>query len=101
MNKLHLLLLALLPVLLPACQRYSAVPLKLNAHQASVAGRDASAAEVVAYADRLASLGHGPAVYDPGDGLTLDEAEVVALFFNPELRLARLKGQVPRVGAAE
>jgi cobalt-zinc-cadmium efflux system outer membrane protein len=101
MNKLHLPLLALLPALLPACQRYSAVPLVLNAHRTNVAGRDPSAAEVVAYADRLASLGQGPAVHEPRDGLTLGEAEVVALFFNAELRLARLRAEVPRVGAAE
>jgi outer membrane protein TolC len=33
--------------------------------------------------------------------LSLREAEVVALFFNPHLRLARQRARVPRAGAAE
>lgn len=91
----------LLLALLPACQRYSRMPLDVTAHHVSVAGRDPTAAEVVAYANRLAATGRVPKVYDPSDGLVLDEAEVVALFFNPDLRLARLRAEVPRVGATE
>src|SRR5687768_8090871 len=93
--------LILLPFTLSACQRYAAAPLDLRAYHAAFAGRDPAAAEVVAYAKQLAARGYTPVSYDPADGLNLAEAEVVALFFNPELRLVRLKADVPRVGAAE
>jgi outer membrane protein TolC len=56
---------------------------------------------VVQYADHLAASGQRVDFYDPSDGLTLNEAEIVALFFNPELRLTRLKANVSHVGAAE
>jgi outer membrane protein, heavy metal efflux system len=101
MSKLRCLVLILIPVVLSACQRYSHAPLDLTAHHAAIADRNPAAAEVVGYANRLSVLGQLPATYDPGDGLTLNEAEVVALFFNPDLRLIRLKAEVPRVGAAE
>jgi outer membrane protein TolC len=93
--------LLLLPVVLPACQRYARAPLDLPAYRASLERRDPAAADVVRYAEHLAAAGRGADRYDPGDGLTLQEAEVVTLFFNAEVRLARLKADVPRVGAAE
>jgi len=39
------------------------------------------------------------APFSPDDGLSLEEAESVALFYNPRLRTARLTAQVPVVGA--
>ena len=101
MQKAQRLLLLLCPLAVSACQRYAPVPLDLTTHHVAVEARDPSAADVVAYASRLASSGGRPVAYDPADGLSRDEAEVVALFFNPQLRLARLKADVPRVGAAE
>jgi outer membrane protein, heavy metal efflux system len=98
---LRLPLLLLAPIAVPACQRYAHAPLDLAAHRACVAARDPSDAGVVQYANCLAASDHAPEAYDPSDGLSLDEAEVVFLFFNPELRLARLRAAVPRVGAAE
>ena len=84
------------------CQRYSPQPLDLTAHRAAVDARDPGAAEVAAYARQLAgSRLAGTAAYNPEDGLTLGEAQAVALFFNPHLRTARLKARVPMLGAAE
>jgi outer membrane protein TolC len=102
-RRLTLILIAgPLPALVAACQRYAPSPLDLAAHQAALAARDPAAASVVAYARRLeARSGAAPPRYEPADGLSLEEAEVVALLFNPQLRLARLKADVPRVGAAE
>lgn len=53
------------------------------------------------FADRLAQAeGRGDAgAFDPADGLTLAEAEPVALIFNRDLRLARLEANVTRAGA--
>jgi outer membrane protein, heavy metal efflux system len=89
------------PLVLSACQRYSPAPLNLGAYRAIVESRDPSAINVVEYTKRLAASGDAPFAYDPSDGLSLQEAEIVALFFNPELRLARLRAEVPRIGAAE
>ncbi|MCX7045561.1 MAG: TolC family protein [Candidatus Sumerlaeota bacterium] len=38
---------------------------------------------------------------DAGDGLTLAEAEMVALFYNPQLRAARLRARIPSLAAAK
>ncbi|MGE3755019.1 MAG: TolC family protein [Planctomycetota bacterium] len=57
---------------------------------------------VRAYAATLARLAPTqPGPYDPTDGLTLAEAEVVALFFNPGLRMARLEARVPALAARQ
>lgn len=39
--------------------------------------------------------------YSAADGLTLVEAELVALYFNPDLRLARIQVEAPLAGARE
>src|SRR5688500_8874313 len=100
--KLRLSVIIVAPFTLAACQRYAPAPLDLEGYRASLHARDVTGAGVRDYARRLAEGGTGPAgPYDPTDGLSLDEAEVVALFFNPQLRLARLDAAVRRLGAAE
>jgi outer membrane protein, heavy metal efflux system len=87
---------------LVGCQAYRASPLDLPSHGRAWSLRSPASPGVVAYAGRLATT--APAArsgYDPADGLTLREAEVVALFFNPRLRAARLRARVPAAGAAE
>ena len=101
MKKLRWPILLAIPALIPACQRYAPSPLDVAAHHAQVERRDPRGDAVVQYASRLAESRQVAVSYDPQDGLTLEEATVVALFFNPELRLARLRAEVPRVGAAE
>jgi len=52
------------------------------------------------YAAHLTRLNPGKrAPFDASDGISLAEAEAVALLFNPSLRVARLKARVPKVGA--
>ena len=91
------------PMLLGACQSYAPRPLDLGGHDRAMRARDVASADVAEYARRLSAAGGdaGRGTFDPTDGLTLAEAEAVALFFNPELRVARLKAGVPRAGAAE
>jgi len=88
---------------LAGCQTYRPAPLDLAAHDAAWAARDPASPGVAAYAERLAAATTRPAeaTFDPGDGLSLREAEVVALFFNPRLRAARLKARAAAAGAAE
>lgn len=102
MTPSRLLLFGFCPLWVLGCQRYAPAPLDLNAYHGTVESRDPFSSQVVGYARRLADdSGDMPAHYDPADGLSLDEAEVVALFFNPHLRTARLRARVPLLGAAE
>ena len=49
---------------------------------------------VEAFANRLA-LDHGvPVAFNISDGISPAEGEVIALFYNPELRIARLEAGV-------
>lgn len=95
------LLIPALSAALGGCQRYSRSPLDLDAHRAAVALRSPIRPDVVEFARRSGAAPAGSGRYDPSDGLSLPEAEAVALFFNPQLRLARQRANVPRAGAAE
>jgi outer membrane protein TolC len=89
-------------VLACACQaaRYRPQPLQPAAHLQRVASRDLGSQGVAAYAASLARLNPGaPGVFDAADGLDAAEAEIVALLFNPELRMARLEARVPLLAA--
>jgi len=101
MNLARYAIFLLCPLVLTACQRYAPSRLDLNAYHARLAARDPFGAEVATYAERLATPTTQPMTFDAEDGLSLAEAEIVALFFNPDLRLARLRANVARVGAAE
>ncbi|MBZ0136792.1 MAG: TolC family protein [Planctomycetes bacterium] len=89
-------------MLLAACQGYDPMPLDSGEHLKAWAKRDPRDASVVEYAKQLAKVDtQKRAPYDLGDGISLHEAEVVALFFNPDLRVARLHADVELAGARE
>lgn len=92
--------MALLPMLAAGCQSYERAPLDLPAHTDAFLARTPAAPEVEAFA---ASLAPAPGAesnrFDPSDGLTLHETEIVALVFNSQLRLARLRAGVTRATA--
>lgn len=85
----------LLPILLPGCVTYEPAPLDLHGHGHAVRDRlqslEAIDGFLVAHADRGFEV---PDRFDPSDGLALAEAEVLALFHHPELRLIRLDAGV-------
>lgn len=81
----------LMGLMLAGCQGYRPAPVDLGAHRLAVSGRLERAEALSEFAARLAeqsadSVGR----FDLTDGLSLGEAEVLALFYNPDLRLARL-----------
>ncbi len=83
--------------ILAGCQSYDASPLALGDHRASVRTRlvdPGSIESVEAFVSRLGAPSPAVARFDATDGLTLAEAEVVALFYNSDLRLARLDAGV-------
>lgn len=89
-------------MLLAGCQSYDPMPLDTEAHLKSWAQRDVTDQSVVEYADQLAKRDTQPrGKYDPSDGINLREAEVIALFFNPDLRTTRLYANTELAGARE
>lgn len=80
---------------LMGCQSYAPKPVDLPAHRAAWLDRSPAAPGVVEFADALAREGGAAATpFDTGDGIDLREAEAIALFYNAELRIARLKAGV-------
>lgn len=91
---------ALLAIAGAGCQSYERAPLDLPAHASAFLARTPDAPEVRAFADRLAAS--APAQdreFNPADGVSLHEAELIALVFNADLRLARLRAGVTRATA--
>ncbi len=87
--------LAAVAALLPACQSFKPKPLDPAAHAAVWREQSPQSEAVRAYAKRLAeTAGEGGGDFDPGDGLALHEGRVVALVYNPDLRIARLRAEV-------
>lgn len=80
-------------VMLAGCQSYQSRPLDLAAHREGWLARTPGDEPIRAFAERLAESGE-PSDFDLSDGLTLTEGEIVALVFNPDLRLARLRAGI-------
>ena len=79
-----------LSVVLSGCQSYQPRPLDPEEHRAGWLERSPQSAGVVEFAKQLADS-DSVSEYDPSDGITCAEAELIALVFNPQLRLARLQ----------
>lgn len=78
-------------ITLAGCQSYERVPLDLAGHHARLDARLVAAEPIARFYKRLAKAGYpSPERFDVSDGLSPDEGEVLALFYNPDLRLARL-----------
>ncbi len=88
-------------MLLAGCQSYERKPLDLVVTRDAWQSRSPSDETARQFADRLSGAEGRADTYrfDPSDGLTLAEAEPVALVFNRDLRVARLEADVSRVTA--
>ncbi len=84
---------------LGGCQAYQSQPLDMAAYRQEYLQRAADAPSVLQFAKRLASEEESPVAFDLADGLSLAEAEAVALFYNPDLRVARLRAGVAQATA--
>lgn len=85
--------LVLIAGALAGCQTYEPAPLDATAHRVVWSGRSPIATEVLDAAVRLGGA-QGAGDFSLADGLSLFEAEAVALAFNPELRAARARAGV-------
>ncbi|MBK8979884.1 MAG: TolC family protein [Planctomycetes bacterium] len=81
------------------CQTYAPAPVDVAAHVRAFAARQPD--DVASFADSLRARSPRVPVFDLRDGLTLDEARLVALVFHPDLRLARRRAGVAEAGARE
>lgn len=87
--------------LLAGCQGYDPQPLDDAAHGTEWARRDPASAPVAEYARTLEQSGAFAGKFNLADGIQLPEAEVIALFFNPDLRAVRADAAVALAGAQE
>ena len=91
---------ALLPVaVLTSCQIYQPSPLNPSGHSENWLGRSPDDEQVKDFARRIETSAPRSVPFNPGDGLSLAEGEVVALVYNPDLRVARLKAGVAKATA--
>jgi len=85
---------------LASCQSYEPRPLDSEAHREAWRARTLEGASLREFLDRLEDRSDSAAEeFDPADGLSLREGQLVALVFNPSLRLARLRVARAAAGA--
>ena len=85
---------------LAGCQTYRPGPLDITTHARKWRDRKPTSEDVRAFVDQLAERGDAQgARFDPADGLSIDEGTIIALVFNPDLRIARLRAGVARATA--
>jgi cobalt-zinc-cadmium efflux system outer membrane protein len=95
-------MLALLLLTSIGCRSYAPRPLDLRAYQRDWSLKLGADEPLAAFAAELRDRGGtDSARFDPADGLTLDEAQAVALLLNPDLRVLRLRAQAPLAAARE
>ncbi|MGD9688408.1 MAG: TolC family protein [Phycisphaerales bacterium] len=103
LGHLRLALPAALAMIAGGCQSYERRPLDMTGHQAAFLARTPQSPEVQQFAAGLAARSTGDAAggreFDPADGISCAEAELIALVFNADLRLARLRAGVTRATA--
>lgn len=87
--------------LLMGCQSYQPRPLEPDAHRSAWHARTLEDASLKRFLERTRDSGHeSAAAFDVADGLSLEEGRLVALFFHPRLRLARLGLELAAADAA-
>lgn len=86
-------------LLLASCQSYQSSPLDPEVHRKAWRNRSDSDERVMAFARRLERSPPRSVNFSPENGLSLTEGEIVALVYNPDLRVARLKAGVARAVA--
>lgn len=97
------LMLAALAMMTGGCQSYERRPLDMTGHHTAFLARTPEGADVQKFAASLLAQSRSEAPrgreFDPTDGISCAEAELVALVFNADLRLARMRAGVTRASA--
>ena len=93
-RRLRLLMMLVCVMLIAGCQSYQPVPLDLEQHRADAASRLDEHETLRAFSQRLGADTDQASLFDLADGIDAAEAEVIALFYNRDLRLTRLRAGV-------
>lgn len=86
-------------LLLASCQSFQSRSLNLPAHAQKWKASDISREKVQTFAKQLGASPTVTSAYNPADGISLNEGKVIALIYNPDLRVARLKAGVAKASA--
>lgn len=86
-------------MLIAGCQSYQPVPLDFEQYRADAASRLEEQETLRAFSKRLGADTDQADSFDLADGIDAAEAEVIALFYNRDLRLARLRAGVALANA--
>ena len=86
-------------LLLAGCQTFESRPLNLSTHDQKWRAQGPSGEKVQAFAKRLAKTPSGTPAFNPSNGVSLNEGKMIALVYNPDLRVARLKAGVAKAVA--
>ncbi len=89
-----LLAAAVVTFLSVGCQTYERKPLDLAEHSDAWHARSPVSQPVLEFASQLDEQSDRPTTFDPSDGISIAEGEVIALVFNADLRLARARAEV-------
>ncbi|MGK0190108.1 MAG: cobalt-zinc-cadmium efflux system outer membrane protein [Verrucomicrobiales bacterium] len=95
----HIIAASLALALPGGCKTYRPEPLDLPAHSKAWRAQSVSSEKVSTFAKQLAESAPNKVAFDPKNGLNLSEAELVALVFNPDLRVARSRAGVAEASA--
>lgn len=80
-------------IVLTGCQTYVPRPLNPESHLDAAAARSVEDESLRAFVNALDDQ-PPTATFDPSDGIDMREGEYIVLFFNPDLRLTRLRASV-------
>jgi outer membrane protein TolC len=73
------------------CQTYEPEPIDIGSYRDSLDSRLIDVEPITSFARRIANKNGAPDTFDINDGISPSEGEVIALFYNPELRISRLE----------
>ena len=98
-RRLWPLMMLVCVMLIAGCQSYQPVPLDFEQYGADAASRLGEQETLRAFSQRLGADADQADSFDLDDGIDAAEAEVIALFYNRDLRLARLRAGVALANA--
>ena len=79
-------------IVVVGCQSYEPAPLNIDTYRENLDTRLFDIEPLSAFVERLDTLSGGePTRFDFSDGISPSEGEVLALFYNPDLQIARLE----------
>lgn len=88
-------------IAITGCQSYRPAPLDLDSYHKSWKAFSPTNDNTIAFAESISASqpGYQEMVFDPSDGLSLSEGEIVSLVFNPDLRVSRMRSGIAQATA--